>query len=126
MKFRKGFVTNSSSSSFVLAKKNNVDKTNLWKEIFNRPVLDSILDEAEYYTLPTEVENALNVNDKGTARVKLCDYILEQLLNYSPDMNLDDWLISFGEVSNESMDPVDLFLFDESIDFSDIKIQTNY
>ena len=45
MKIRRGFVTNSSSSSFIIAKKGNVDKMRLGYELLNQKNLNNLVND---------------------------------------------------------------------------------
>lgn len=134
MKIRRGFVTNSSSSSFIIARKGNVDKMRLGYELLNQTALNDIVndfmkdtDSIEYFELSQKVKNLIKNKDFDGVKKQLVKEFVDELVQRSPDMKLDDWDISIGEASNETDNLLDFFIYELcSIDLEDFKIQTSF
>lgn len=134
MKIRRGFVTNSSSSSFIIARKGNVDKMRLGYELLNQTALNDIVndfmkdtDSIEYFELSQKVKNLIKNKDFDGVKKQLVKEFVDELVQRSSDMKLDDWDISIGEASNETDNLLDFFIYELcSIDLEDFKIQTSF
>ena len=134
MKIRRGFVTNSSSSSFIIARKGNVDKMRLGYELLNQTALNDIVndfmkdtDSIEYFELSQKVKNLIKNKDFDGVKKQLVKEFVDELVQRSSDMKLDDWDISIGEASNETDNILDFFIYELcSIDLEDFKIQTSF
>ena len=134
MKIRRGFVTNSSSSSFIIARKGNVDKMRLGYELLNQTALNDIVndfmkdtDSIEYFELSQKVKNLIKNKDFDGVKKQLVKEFVDELVQKSPDMKLDNWEISIGEASNETDNLLDFFIYELcSIDLEDFKIKTSY
>lgn len=134
MKIRRGFVTNSSSSSFIIARKGNVDKMRLGYELLNQTALNDIVNDfmkdtnsIEYFELSQKVKNLIKNKDFDGVKKQLVKEFVDELVQRSPDMKLDDWDISIGEASNETDNLLDFFIYELcSIDLEDFKIKTSY
>ena len=114
MKIRKGFVTNSSSSSFVIAKKGNVDKTRLYYELLDESILNEIVEEPEYFDFlpyPKEILDLIKRNNLDEAKKELIKAIVDKMIQSSPDLKLDDWDINMGECNNETDCILDFFIY---------------
>lgn len=124
MKIRYGFVTNSSSSSFVIAKKSDVDINHLAQYIYKNGLLGYIIENIEYIDIPNDIKEAYE-NDDIKFEEMLAMYLAEELTSFDSDMKLGDWIVSGGEASNETKDLVDFFIYNQGgIDFEDFKITT--
>ena len=134
MKIRRGFVTNSSSSSFIIARKGDVDKMRLGYELLNQTALNDIVndfmkdtDSIEYFELSQKVKNLIKNKDFDGVKKQLVKEFVDELVQRSSDMKLDDWDISIGEASNETDNILDFFIYELcSIDLEDFKIQTSF
>lgn len=134
MKIRRGFVTNSSSSSFIIARKGNVDKMRLGYELLNQTALNNIVndfmkdtDSIEYFELSQKVKNLIKNKDFDGVKKQLVKEFVDELVQRSSDMKLDDWDISIGDASNETDNLLDFFIYELcSIDLEDFKIKTSY
>ena len=134
MKIRRGFVTNSSSSSFIIARKGNVDKMRLGYELLSQTALNDLVndfmkdtDSIEYFELSQKVKNLIKNKDFDGVKKQLVKEFVDELVQKSPDMKLDNWEISIGETSNETDNLLDFFIYELcSIDLEDFKIKTSY
>ena len=134
MKIRRGFVTNSSSSSFIIARKGNVDKMRLGYELLSQTALNDLVNDfmkdtnsIEYFELSQKVKNLIKNKDFDGVKKQLVKEFVDELVQKSPDMKLDNWEISIGEASNETDNLLDFFIYELcSIDLEDFKIKTSY
>lgn len=125
MKVRLGFVTNSSSSSFIVARKDYVNENRLSAIISSNRQLNSILNDRRYYELPPEIEKAENDGDRKLAIDLLTKYITNELLDMGTDLVLDDWRVTAGEATNDSSSVIDGFIYGSpSITLDDFKMTT--
>ena len=121
MKIRYGFVTNSSSSSFILARKATVDVNKLASFIYKHGSLGTMIQNFEYLSWPDEITDAYENNNPKLEEM-IAKYIAEELTNYSVDMELGDWMVSAGKASNETENVIDYFLYNfEGFDSDDFK-----
>lgn len=129
MKYRQGFVTNSSSSSFILARKDEVNKETLLELIKKqKDAIDEIISCYEYIEdLDIEITQAIEKGDKDRAFDLIAQQVLRKFLNFNSDLTLDNWKVAGGEVSNESDSLFDLFVyFSGTIELDDFKITSVY
>ena len=129
MKYRQGFVTNSSSSSFILARKDKVNKETLLELIKKqKDAIDEIISCYEYIEdLDIEITQAIEKGDKDKAFDLIAEQVLRKFLNFNSDLTLDNWKVAGGEVSNESDTLFDLFVYHSgTIELEDFKITSVY
>lgn len=105
MKYRQGFVTNSSSSSFVVAKK-KTSSINDIMDILNkqRTQVQKFVEDIDlrYITVPQVLRDAIDSGDIKQATNLMIAYMATQICQLNIDMTIDDWNIACFECSNES------------------------
>lgn len=127
MKFRQGFVTNSSSSSYIVAIKKNVDKMRLIYCILSNKSLNYVLENL-YDDLPENVKDVMYNGRIKEAKELLAEYLINRFLKKSSDMELGDWKIYRDKCSNETDDVLEYFLYEntETYNLDDFKIEYFY
>jgi len=117
MKIRNDYVTNSSSSSFIIAKHKDCTEKTIYKTLLpvKKELISYLKDEYEYLDIPDELLNAIYKNDDeliGKLGLKfLAHEILESDFGEAA-VEIDDWKIFAGQCSNESDDLLETFLYE--------------
>lgn len=105
-KIRLGYVTNSSSSSFIIARKNNVkesDVTNLIIEKLSDYIERELknIDDYDFKYLDDELKVLIIQKDYDKAVKLIADEICDKLLDTYSEMELGDWKVHSEEFGNE-------------------------
>ena len=101
MKIRHDYVTNSSSSSFIIA---------IHKDCTTQEVRDNV------GTCRKEIESLLYMFDRAhddSAVEQFIEEVVEELMYHYSEMELGDWKVSAEEYSNEDED-VGVFIYDNA------------
>lgn len=106
MKIRLSHVTNSSSSSFIIARKNNVkesDVTNLIIEKLSDYIERELknIDDYNFKYLDDELKVLIIQKDYDKAVKLVANKLCDRLLDAYSEMELGDWEVHSDEFSNE-------------------------
>lgn len=107
-KIRVGFVTNSSSSSFVIARKNDIKESDVVNLIIDklsddikRELKDIEKDRYIFDYLDAELQIAIIRKDYNEAVKLIANKLCDILLDTYSEMDLGDWKVHSKEFGNE-------------------------
>ena len=105
-KIRLGYVTNSSSSSFIIARKNNVkesDVTNLIIEKLSDYIERELknIDDYDFKYLDDKLKVLIIQKDKDKAVKLIANEICDKLLDTYSEIDLGNWKVHAEEFGNE-------------------------
>lgn len=101
-KVRVGFVTNSSSSSFIIARKNDIkesDVVNLIIEKLSDDIKRDLMDN--YYDDEYEIKDLIKKKDYDEAVKLVANELCDRLLDSYSEMDLGDWKVHAAEFGSE-------------------------
>ena len=132
MKIRNGFVSNSSSSSFIIAKKEGVTEEDIG-DILSTKYRDDIIDfcenDLQYCYDKPEDEDVVLKGDVLYDRIcKMVAADLNKMLeNKYCSMKLGDWILSSSDFGNEDSDILGnlIYTYISGIDLPDFKIKSS-
>jgi hypothetical protein len=107
MKIRNDFVTNSSSSSFIIAKKRGVKKQQIIDIIMNQNLEQFLNENGEWLDISDELDELDTIEEK---KLLLAKTIVNGLTN-SSELILGDWEVSAMEGSSEDSWTPGQFIF---------------
>ncbi len=136
MKIRNGFVSNSSSSSFVIAVRNDCKSEDIKNELLKQDgaLEDFIKNDFRYVSENYDEFEGLEGDELKNA---IAETVADEIMNgfvvssyggktYEYFMKLDNWKVNAEEFSNEGSELTDLFVYDSlgSIDTEKFKIKS--
>ena len=106
-KVRQSFVTNSSSSSFIIAKRNNIRESDVVNLIIDK-ISDYIerelknIDDYDFKYLDDELKVLIIQKDYDKAVKLIANEICDRLLDTYSEIDLGDWKVHSEEFGNEN------------------------
>jgi hypothetical protein len=117
MKVRLGHTTNSSSSSFIVAKRNDCTKEDI-ATLLKEKIDDFIKNELDY---SDEYEDLVEEHGKTKAKKLVAEKIVNSIYDMG-SMQLDNWKVESGECSSDG-GLIESFMYTEgNIDSDKFKI----
>ena len=131
MKIRNGFVSNSSSSSFIVAKRKGVTEEDI-RDILSTKYRDDIIDFCENdlqycYDKPEEEDRILKGDELYDRICEIVATDLNRILeNKYCSMRLEDWILSSSDFGNEDSDILGnlIYTYISGIDLPNFKIKS--
>jgi len=131
MKIRSGFVSNSSSSSFIIAKKKGVmmeDIKSLLASKYRDDIIDFCENDLQYcYDKPEDEDVVLKGEELYDRICEIVAIDLNKMLDgkYASPMKIEDWILASGDFGDEDEDIIGnlIYTYISNIDLPDFKIK---
>ena len=132
MKIRNGFVSNSSSSSFIIMKRSAVSEQDI-KNLLSTKYRDDIIDFCENdlhlcYDKPYDDEGHISVGEELYKEIiqSIAQELYDWVSNEHCSVKLDDWLISSSSLGDDDGDMLGVLVYDyiHQIDLPDFKLKS--
>ena len=125
MKIRRGFVTNSSSSSYIIAKKKDATLTDIKNSLLK--VRDNaksfLIEQHKWIDLEPDVEESIRKGDYDKAAGAFLEYVADYLYGNFNAGTLGDWTVGSDEFWNDGGDPYENFILDSAWLIGDENLQ---
>ena len=131
MKIRSGFVSNSSSSSFIIAKKKGVmmeDIKSLLASKYRDDIIDFCENDLQYcYDKPEDEDVVLKGEELYDRICEIVAIDLNKMLDgkYASPMKIEDWILVSGDFGDEDEGIIGtlIYTYISNIDLPDFKIK---
>lgn len=125
MKTRRGFVTNSSSSSYIIAKKKDATLTDIKNSLSK--VRDNaksfLIEQHKWIDLEPDVEESIRKEDYDKAVDAFLEYVADYLYGNFNAGTLGDWEVGSDEFWDDSGDPYEKFILESAWLIGDSNLQ---
>ena len=129
MKIRNSFVSNSSSSSFIIAKKKGVmmeDIKSLLASKYRDDIIDFCENDLQYcYDKPEDEDVVLKGEELYDRICEIVAIDLNRMLDgkYASPMKIEDWILVSGDFGDEDEDIIGnlIYTYISNIDLPDLK-----
>lgn len=125
MKIRRGFITNSSSSSYIIAKKKDATLTDIKNSLLK--VKDEaksfLIEQHDWLNLEPDVRVLMEKEDYDKAAEAFLEYVADYLYDGFDSGALGDWEVGSDEFWSDSDDPYESFIVDSAWRIGDENLQ---
>lgn len=125
MKIRRGFVTNSSSSSYIIAKKKDATLADIKNSLLK--VKDNaksfLIEKHTWFDFEPDVEELMEKEDYDKATDVFLEYLADYLYSGFDSGTLGDWTVGSDEFWSDNGDPYENFILDSAWLIGDNNLQ---